>query len=249
MEGTALIFPALIAGFLTFFAPCTFPLLPAYLAFISGVSSQELANANTAQKSRRRILANGMFYVLGFSLVFIALGVLSGVAGSVLAPYRLWLTRIGGAFVMLSGFFMLGALQIPFLARDFKIRTPHFLIPGKSLNSFFLGATFALGWTPCVGPILGSILLAASTSQTAGQGALLLAVFSLGLAIPFLLVAASGDVFVKYTARFSAFFSIIGGLFLIVLGLLLFTGKMTLLIAYGYRLFRFINYEKLLEYL
>ncbi len=249
----SLIIPAFIAGVLTFLAPCTLPLVPGFLAFISGVPLDDLKNPAGAERGvRRKIFFNGLLFVVGFSAIFIALGTLAGFAGASLVPYRLWLGRIGGVFVILFGLFMLNVLKIPWLARDFRIRPPAILQRGRPVNSLILGSAFAFGWTPCVGPILGSILLLASTSSTAPQGTAMLAIFSAGLAVPFLAIAlgigSAGAVIRRVTPLLNVV-SFIGGVFLIGLGALLLTDNMGLLISYGYRIFRFIEYERLLDYL
>lgn len=248
----ALAIPAFIAGILTFLAPCTLPLVPAYLGFISGASLEDLKDPIKAGSAKRKIFLNGLFFILGFSLIFISFGVLAGLAGSLLVPYRIWLTRIGGVFVIIFGLFMLNVFKIQFLSREIQFRTPAIFERGKSVNSLILGVAFGTGWTPCVGPILGSILLLASTSSTALQGGLLLAIFSLGLALPFLTIAAGIGSASNYIAKLSAYLnwvSVVGGIFLILLGILLITDKMTLLISYGYSIFRFIEYDRLLDYL
>lgn len=249
----SLIIPSFIAGLLTFLAPCTLPLVPGYLGFISGASLEDLKDPQKSSSAQRKIFLNGLFFIIGFSAVFIIMGTLIGFVGaSLLAPYRLWLSRIGGIFVILFGLFMLNVVKIPFLRQEFQIKAPVVFSRGRPVNSFFLGSAFAFGWTPCVGPILGSILLLASTSATALQGGLLLSVFSLGLAIPFLVIAASigsASRHIQDISRWLNAVSIIGGLFLIFLGILLLTGNIGLLISYGYRLFQFINYDRLLDYL
>ena len=169
---------AFFAGLLTFLAPCTLPLVPAYLGFISGVDQEALKNPATAQAAQRKIFLNGLAFIIGFSFVFILFGVLAGFAGTALAPYRLWLARVGGVLVMLFGLFMLGFFKLPFFQSDKRIPIPSWLTLGKPSSSLFIGGTFALGWTPCVGPIPGSILLLAGTSGTVLQGGLMLAVFS-----------------------------------------------------------------------
>ncbi len=248
-----LIIPAFIAGVLTFLAPCTLPLVPAYLGFISGTSLGELKERRQSRQVRLKIFLNGLFFVLGWTLVFTLLGTFVGFIGaSLLVSYRLWLARIGGIFVIIFGLFMLNVLKIPFLAREWKPRIPSIFQRGRPVNSLILGSAFGIGWTPCVGPILGSILLLASTSSTALEGAFMLSVFSLGLAIPFLAIAAgvgSAQWLIERNTKVLKAISVIGGLFLIFLGVLLFTDKMALLISYGYRLFRFIEYERLLDYL
>lgn len=249
----SLIIPAFIAGILTFLAPCTLPLVPGYLGFISGSSLEDLKDPEKAKKARWKIFLNGLFFMLGFSAVFIIMGTLAGFIGAtLLAPYRLWLGRIGGIFVIIFGLFMLNVLKIPFLTREKQFKAPAIFKLGGPTNSFILGSAFAFGWTPCVGPILGSILLLASTSTSALQGALMLTVFSAGLAIPFLLIAigiGSASRRIQNISRYLNVVSVIGGIFLIFLGVLLVMGKIGLLIAYGYKIFQFINYDRLLDYL
>ncbi len=244
-----LVIPAFIAGILTFLAPCTLPLVPAYLGFISGVTP---STQQEASKVRLLVLRNALSFVIGFSIIFIVFGTLAGIFGSSLAPYRLWLTRISGIFVILFGLIMLGVLRLPFLSREVHVQLPTVFQRGKPASSLVLGSAFAIGWTPCVGPVLGSVLLLTASTATAAEGALLLAVFSLGLAIPFLLVAlgiGTASSKISHIARYLNFISIIGGLFLISLGVLLLLNKMASLIGWGYQLLEFINYEELTNYL
>lgn len=248
----SLIIPAFIAGILTFLAPCTLPLVPGYLGFISGVSTQDLQDPLKAKSARRKIFFNGLLFIIGFSFVFILLGSLFGLGGFIFAQYRIWLARIGGIFVILFGLFMIGVLRLPFLNVEKNLGSIKALKPGNPVSSIVFGASFAFGWTPCVGPVLGSILTLAAASATIGQGALLLSVFSLGLAVPFLIIAASIGSASNYISKLSKYLnviSIIGGLFLILLGILLFTNKFGVWIAYFYQWFDFINYERLLDYL
>ena len=310
---STLIIPTFIAGLITFLAPCTLPLVPGYLGFISGVSLKDLRDPEKAKKARLKIFINGLLYVIGFSAVFIVLGSLFGLGGQALAKYRVLFAQIGGVFVIFFGLFMLGVLhKVPglgFLSGEKQFKAARHLQPGNPVSSLIFGATFAFGWTPCVGPILGSVLLLASASATVGQGAFLLFVFSLGLAVPFLLIALGVGRATKYiqayltlttnvrrrtitmaiggllfgvfvssaqflipafSGEFSlAFFlaitltsglifalvgkrwevdpiGVIAGAFLVYIGILLLTDNVVLLIAYGYRLFEFVNYEELL---
>ncbi len=248
----SLIIPAFIAGILTFLAPCTLPLVPGYLGFISGVSTNDLQDPTKAKLARRKIFFNGVLYVIGFSLVFIVLGSLFGLGGAALIKYRIWFSRIGGIFVIFFGLFMMGILKLPFLNVEKHITSVRALKPGNPVSSLIFGAAFAFGWTPCVGPILGSILTLAASTATIGQGAFLLAVFSLGLAVPFLVIAASIGSASKYLTKLSKYLniiSVIGGVFLVFLGILLLTNKLGVWIAYFYQWFDFINYESLLDYL
>lgn len=237
----SLLIPAFIAGLLTFLAPCTLPLVPAYLAFISGSLS-----------GKQKVFRNAIFFVVGFSAVFILFGLLAGSLGGLLSEFRIWISRIGGVFVILFGLFMLDVLKIPSLANEKKLFAASPFTKGTYLNSLILGIIFGAGWTPCVGPILGSVLFLASQTATAFKGAALLAVFSLGLAVPFLLIAASIENAEKHIKKFSQYLrpiNIIGGIFLVILGALLLFGQMGLLSAYGYKIFGFIHYDSLLDYL
>lgn len=191
--------------------------------------------------------------MLGFSVVFIVFGSLAGfIGGTLLSPYRFWLTRIGGAFIVFFGLFMLNVINIPLFRKEFQFRTPAIFERGKAFSSLILGAAFALGWTPCVGPILGSILLLASTSTSAFQGAFLLGIFSLGLAVPFLMIAAavgSASDYINRIGPLLKFITFFGGIFLIILGALMLTDKMSIFISYIYQIFDFIHYERILDYL
>ncbi|MBI4050311.1 MAG: sulfite exporter TauE/SafE family protein [Candidatus Doudnabacteria bacterium] len=252
LEVLSLAIPAFIAGILTFLAPCTLPLVPGYLSFISGVSAQDLNNPETHARARRRVFLNGLFYVIGFSLVFILLGSLFGLGGAALAQYRIWLSRIGGFFVIFFGLYMLGILKLPifnFLQAEKQVSVGKWLTPGKPVSSLLFGSAFAFGWSPCVGPVLGSVLLLASSSTTVGQGAVLLAIFSAGLAIPFLLIAAGIGSVGNFLRKISRYLNIIGGIFLIFLGILLATNQFAAWLGYAYQLFDFLEYESLLEHL
>lgn len=252
----SLAIPAFIAGLITFLAPCTLPLVPGYLGFISGVSPQDLQDPEKASGARRRVLLNGVMYVVGFSLVFIALGTVFAAGGLAFAKYRLWISRIGGVFVIIFGLHMMHALKfkwLSFLNADKHLKIPASLKPGHPGSSFLFGSIFAFGWTPCVGPVLGSILVLASTSGTVLQGAFLLFVFSLGLAVPFLALAiafGSATKFIQALTKHLSIISFIGGLFLVLLGVLLVTDSFALWLAWFYEVFSFINLEeKLLDYL
>ncbi len=267
MDPLALVIPAFIAGIITFLAPCTLPLVPGYLSFISGSSISDFQDPARAKKFQLKVFLNGFFYVIGFSAVFIFLGSLFGLGGSFLFQYRDIFTRLGGVFVILFGLFLLipgitvlvgGKLDFMkidpfrFLAAERQIRIGTKLKPGNPVSSLVFGGTFALGWTPCVGPILGSILTLAASSATVGQGALLLAVFSLGLAIPFLGTALAIGWVSSRLATLAAllnWISAIGGMLLVMLGIMMLAGNFVLWISFFYRFFDFINYDALLDYL
>ena len=243
---------AFVAGIITFLAPCTLPLVPAYLGFISGVDKEALEDPTRKKEVRRRIVINGIFFILGFTIIFVTFGALAGLLGQGLASYRVGLTRVGGVFVILFGLLMLGVFKLPFLQTEHKIKFPSWIAVGKPSSSSLIGAVFALGWTPCVGPILGSILLLASSSATVFSGALLLLVFSMGLAVPFIATAfgfAHASTYINKAQKWLKWISFVGGLFLIALGILLLTNNFTLLISWGFQLFGFLDYEGLLNLL
>lgn len=250
-----LIVPAFIAGLLTFLAPCSFPLIPGYIGFISGVSFEDLTSEKKRSHIRKRVFLNGLLYVAGFSIVFIFLGTIFGLVGSAFAEYQLWLTRIGGLLVMFFGLYLMGLFRLKVfkgLLKERRISITQKLKPGKPGSSFLFGAAFAFGWTPCVGPVLGAILVLASTSGTVLQGAILLLVFSAGLAIPFLIVALGIGHAAQYIQKISKYLNVvsfIGGAFLIVMGAFLFLNQFSRFIGYFYSWFEFINYEAILNYL
>jgi len=227
---------AFLAGVLMFLAPCTLPIVPAYLAFIAG--------------KQGRVMSNAIAFVLGFSIVFIVLGAFAGVVGAFLAPWRDSLAMAAGAILIFFGLVVLG-VKIPFLSGQKNFATPAWLSVGHPSSSFLIGALFALGWSPCIGPILGTVLLFASTSATAIQGAILLGVFALGLGLPFLVTALLLDKAQATLARWGKVANVlskIGGLILIGLGVLMLLGRMDLLLLWGFTLFDPV-YEKLLNYM
>ncbi|MGH2616924.1 MAG: cytochrome c biogenesis CcdA family protein [Thermomicrobiales bacterium] len=177
---------AFVAGVLSISSPCVLPLVPIFLAHLAGSSADGLDSID-----RRRVLPNALAYVLGFSLVFIALGVALGAAGalastaSLVASNRDWLMRVGGAMIIVLGLHQLGILHIPFLDRERRFTTDR-LPAGQVTSSFLVGVTFAAGWSPCVGPILGAILTMAAGQGSIDRAALLLTTYSAGLAVPFL---------------------------------------------------------------
>ena len=212
------------AGLLSFLSPCVLPLLPSYLSFIAGVSFEELQGTVANPRTRRAILVNSILFVLGFSLVFIAMGAGATLLGQALFESQVLIRRIGGAFVILMGLYVAGWLRIPFLMREWRADLSH--RPAGYLGALLTGVTFAAGWTPCIGPILGSILTMASMTQTATTGILMLSAYSLGLAIPFLLSSLMINRFLTFFDRFKRFFPVVtrgSGIILIAVGLLLVT--------------------------
>lgn len=239
------------AGVLMFLAPCTLPLIPAYLGFISGVTHKELQDM-APHSLRRMVLKNALMFVLGFTIVFMVLGILAGVAGALLAPFRDTLTLAGGVVIVFFGLFMLGVFNVSFLTRERRIRMPHLFTLGTSASSLLLGAAFAFGWTPCIGPVLGTVLFFAGSTETLLTGAFLLALFSLGFAVPFLGIAlAIGQAtrLVERAAPYLRAVSVIGGIVLVILGVTLLIGS-TPLTEWFFRLFDYLDFEEaLLRYL
>lgn len=249
MEPISLVFilSAFVAGIITFLAPCTLPLVPGYLSFISGAAASDLQNPERAKRARAKIFFNGVLYVIGFSTVFILFGSLFGLGGSIFFDYRDLLIKIGGVFVILFGLLIFAPavtelsrgkvdfLKIPpflFFSGDKKFGFGSKLTPGKPLSSLVFGGTFALGWSPCVGPILLVILSLAASEASVGQGAFLLFIFSLGLAIPFLLTALAigwATTHFQKIAQYLSWVSLVGGVFLIFLGYLMITGRFIVL--------------------
>ncbi|MDA8596737.1 cytochrome c biogenesis protein CcdA [Candidatus Pacebacteria bacterium] len=241
---------ALVAGLLMFLAPCTLPLVPAFIAFISGVRERDIESA-TGSRLRLKVMSNSLAFVVGFSVVFISFGILAGLFGTVIGPLRGILTQVGGALIIVFGLFMLGVFNFSWLKREYKFQFPSWIEPGHPSSAFIVGSTFALGWTPCVGPVLASVLLLASTSTTVLSGAWLLGVFSLGLAIPFLLTAllyTQAQGLIAHSASLLRFVSVVGGIFLLGIGVLLLTDNFNLTIEYGYKLFSFFGFEALYDY-
>lgn len=241
----ALIPAAFVAGVLMFLAPCTLPIVPGYLAFIAGVPDAK------GEKARRRIIINALAFVLGFSIIFIALGASAAALGTLLAPWKPVIERFAGVVIILFGLTMLNVLRLPGLSAEHRFKLPAFLSIGRWQSSALIGALFAFGWSPCIGPILGTILFLAAGSATALQGAFLLGIFSLGLGIPFLLTAllmeTGQNMFGKW-ATTSKILSCIGGVVLVVLGVLMLTGNMALLVSWGFGVFEG-PYNQLLNYM
>jgi len=231
---------AFIAGLLMFLAPCTLPLVPGFLAFLGD------------SKDKRKIFVNALLYVLGFTIVFVVLGtIISFVSITALGSVRMIMTKVGGVLVIAFGLFMLDVIKLPQLQKTKQFGVSTLFKKGSPIAAFLLGASFAFGWSPCIGPLLASILLLASTSATVLQGAFLLFVFSLGMGVPFLILAwgfGTAQSKVKKINTYMPIISKVGGIFLVVLGVLLFFNQLGMLVGYGFELFKFVNYDALLKY-
>ncbi len=253
----SLLIPSFIAGVLTFLAPCTLPLVPAYLGFISGSSAKDFQDPALRPRIRRQAFVGGLFYALGFSVVFIGLGLLFGIGGTVLGEFRSILEKVGGTLIAFFGLYLIGVFnKVPFFqklfSKEYRVRIPKLFKSGSVMSAFLFGATFALGWTPCVGPILGSVLLLASTTSTVWQGAFLLMVFFSVLAVPFLLLALGIGHATQTVRRLSVvlpYVSFVGGVLLVVLGVMLLTGTLSFWLQWSYGFLSIFPYDRLLDYL
>ena len=217
-----------VAGLLSFFTPCTAPLLPAYLACISGVSAVELTDSAGRRRWRGRLLLGSVLYILGFATVFIALGVgAGGVLGKALLHAKQPVEIVGGILVVILGVVILGVARVPLLSREWKLELPE-RIRGAGIGAAYpIGIVFGIGWTPCIGVYLGVALGLASASGTALTGGILLAVFALGLGLPFIVVSLAWASLPALPQRFSRLtrpFTLAGGVVTIALGLALATG-------------------------
>lgn len=223
---------AFFAGLASFLSPCVFSLVPAYIGYLGGRSA---ASASTGRENRLLTFAHGLAFVLGFSTIFITLGVATSALGGVLYDMREWLAKIGGVVVIVFGLHMTGILRIPFLEYDLRPQN----MPDRNrgfLASFMMGIFFSAGWSPCVGPILGAILTLSLNGGSVSQGVLLLSAYSLGLAIPFLIAALSiGTVMTVLRKYGKVMFYVekVMGVILILVGLMLFFGRFETLAQFG----------------
>lgn len=222
---------AFLAGLLSFLSPCVLPLVPGYVSLISGAGLEELKN----QESQlfRKVMTNSIAFILGFSIVFISLGAISTEVGQVLALYKSVLSQVAGVVIILFGLHLTGIFKIKALYTDARLHS----VKGSSTpwGAFVIGFAFAFGWTPCVGPILAVILGFAAAQDSVFKGIVLLAVYSLGLAVPFLLTSLGIGRFLKFYSRFRAHMhalEVISGGLLIFLGILLVMGRFTLISNY-----------------
>jgi cytochrome c-type biogenesis protein len=228
---------AFSAGLLSFLSPCVLPLIPSYVAFITGMSMEQLTSSSsssgqqTRSISRNIIFARGGLFVIGFSTVFVALGATISAAGFFFGDYTVWISRIGGVILIAFGLHLLGLLRIPGVERDY-LKMKFGKKPVGHIGAFVIGMGFGAGWTPCIGPILASILTLAASISSVSQGTLLLVIYSAGLAIPFMIATLALDKFLKGFQKFRRWLPWVNrasGILLIGLGIILLTGALTLL--------------------
>jgi cytochrome c-type biogenesis protein len=213
---------AFAAGLLSFLSPCVLPLVPSYIGFLTGMTLPEMSGR------RRAALLHAVLFVGGFSLIFILLGASATALGRALNYYQVWLQRIGGVLIILFGLLCLGAFRSGLFSQEWRLQLDR--KPVGYLGSALVGMAFAAGWTPCIGPVLGGILGLAATSADVSRGMLLLAVYSAGLALPFLIAAVAMDRFLDWFQRFRRFLPWvmrISGAILVLVGVLLVTGEFT----------------------
>jgi cytochrome c-type biogenesis protein len=218
------ILAALVAGMLSFLSPCVLPLVPPYLVYLTGASLERLADAETKPRVRRETIVAALLFVLGFSTVFVALGASASAVGAVLRIYSNELAIVAGIVIIVMGLHFLGLTPIAWLMREKRFDVAK---PVGLWGAYLMGLAFALGWTPCIGPILAAILAVAASQATVAKGAGMLAIYSLGLGVPFLVAALAVEPFAAFLVRFRAHLGLVekamGGL-LVLTGIAFLTG-------------------------
>jgi cytochrome c-type biogenesis protein len=220
---------ALSAGVLSFLSPCVLPLVPSYLSFVTGMTLEDLQEG----ADRKGVLLHSALFVTGFSAIFMLLGASASFLGLFFRAYEEWIARLGGVLIIVLGLHLLGVFKISALLREKRVHLAD--KPAGKLGTLAVGAAFGAGWTPCIGPVLGAILTLAGTSETIWSGVWLLLVYSIGLAVPFMLAALALDWFLGAFKKFRRFIPIVekvSGALLVALGLLLVTGTFTILSGY-----------------
>jgi cytochrome c-type biogenesis protein len=218
---------ALAAGMLSFLSPCVLPLVPPYLVYLTGASLERFADAEPPRQVRRETLAAALLFVLGFTTVFVALGASASAIGELLRAYSDVLGEIAGVVIIVMGLHFLGLTPIAWLMREKRLQVAK---PVGLWGAYLMGLAFAFGWTPCIGPILGAILAIAGSEASVARGAALLAIYSLGLGVPFIVAALAIEQFAAFLARFRAHIGLVekamGGL-LVLAGIAFFSGWIT----------------------
>ncbi len=224
---------AFSAGLLSFISPCVLPLVPSYVSYITGLSLEELSTSEDKRRMREIAIKNSLIFILGFSTIFTLLGASTTYLGQFFLSNQSIIRQIGGVVIVLFGLYIMGLLKFAVFARDTRF---HFKSrPAGYLGSYFIGVAFGAGWTPCVGPILGSILIYASTSGSVMTGIELLAVYSLGLGLPLLLASVGIQSFLFYfkkMVRYMNWISRASGGFLVVVGIMIFTNSLARLTTF-----------------
>lgn len=220
---------AFTAGVLSFLSPCVLPLVPSYLSFVTGMSLEDLQQG----VNRRATMMHSLLFVAGFTTIFMVLGASASFLGQFFRAYETWIARVGGVLIIVLGLHLTGIFKLTPLLREKRVHLHD--KPAGYLGTLGVGAAFGAGWTPCIGPVLGAILTFAASQDQFWSGVALLFVYSVGLAVPFLLSALALDVFLETFSRFRRFLptvQVLSGGLLVVLGLLLVTGTFTVLSTY-----------------
>ncbi|MFQ5588948.1 MAG: cytochrome c biogenesis CcdA family protein [Nitrospiria bacterium] len=224
---------AFSAGLLSFVSPCVLPLVPSYVSYITGLSLEDLTTSQDKRRMREIAIKNSVMFILGFSTIFTLLGASTTYIGQFFLMNQALIRQIGGVLIILFGLYIMGVFKLVFLSRDVRF---HFKSrPAGYAGSYAIGVAFGAGWTPCVGPILGSILVYASTSGSVLTGVELLGMYSLGLGLPLLLSSVGIQSFLVYfkkTARYMNWISRVSGAFLVAVGIMIFTNSLTQLTTY-----------------
>lgn len=231
MSNLPLPLAAFLAGLLSFLSPCVLPLVPGYVSLISGTGAEELDSER--QRVLGAVMLNSVMFIIGFSIVFVSLGAVATTLGQVTRQYYSILTRVAGVVIIIFGLHLTGIFKIKALYADKRMHQ----VRGKStaLGSFAVGFAFAFGWTPCIGPILATILALAASEESITKGTMLLAVYSAGLAVPFLITSLGIDRFLRFYGRFRRHLhtvEVVSGVLLISIGLLVLTHHFTRLSGY-----------------
>jgi cytochrome c-type biogenesis protein len=240
MEENVTLLAAFGAGLLSFISPCVLPLIPGYLSYISGLSLDEMRGTAVVSGGgtvavarvgvRRQVILSSLSFIVGFSLVFVSLGAAASAIGQFLASQQALFNRIAGAIIIVFGLHTMGVLRIEWLYQERRLQTSR--KPAGFIGAGLVGIAFAFGWTPCIGPILAGILAVAGAQETVGHGVRLLAVYSLGLGVPFLVTALMIDRFFAAKTRISRYYhtiELISGALLVIVGLLIFTNRFTVI--------------------
>lgn len=230
---------AFIAGLLSFLSPCVLPLIPSYITYITGLSFADLQAEHPSHVVRRKAIFHSIAFILGFTVVFVLLGASATYLGTFLHRHTVLIRKIGGVMIILFGIHVTGLLPIKLLMGEKRVSIKH--KPAGYVGSFLVGLVFAAGWTPCIGPILAAILMVAATEEQVYEGILLLLLYSLGLGIPFLLSSLAMHQFLSVFNRFKKFirtFEFVTGVFLVVIGILIYSNWLTKLSGYTAMLFK-----------
>lgn len=233
MNGNVSLLAAFAAGFLSFISPCVLPLIPGYISFVSGVSVDEMRSDAPPAASRLQVFITSLAFVLGFSLVFIALGASATAVGKFMFSKLPLLSKLAGVVLIIFGLHTMGVFRLAWLDTEKRVHQQR--KPAGPLGAMLVGVAFAFGWTPCIGPILGGILAIAGSKNTVAEGVTLLAVYSLGLGIPFLITSLAINQFFGAAKRIRKYYHAIeltSGALLIAIGVLIITGQLTIIVRY-----------------